>query len=118
MITTEVYMFLGFLLSAYAIVANDAIQTLGTFIAANRNRSWVSLWLFASGILSAVLLYGWWTNGGDPAYGRLKQFYFDESTAEQLYGPLCLVPPLALLVLTRLGLPVSTTFLILTFFVP
>ncbi len=64
MITTEVYMFLGFLLSAYAIVANDAIQTLGTFIAANRNRSWVSLWLFASGILSAVLplrlVDKWW----------------------------------------------------------
>ena len=118
MTMTEVYMFLGFTLSAYAIVANDAIQTLGTFIAANRQRSWLTLWLFASGILSAVLLYGWWKNGGDPTYGRLTKFYFDESQASQLYGPLCLIPPLALLILTRFGLPVSTTFLILTFFVP
>ena len=118
MTMTEIYMFVGFTLSAYAIVANDAIQTLGTFIAANRQRSWITLWVFASGILSAVLLYGWWMNSGDPTYGRLTKFYFDPSTAAQLYGPLCLIPPLALLVLTRYGLPVSTTFLILTFFVP
>lgn len=118
MIPFELYMIVGFLLSSYAIVANDAIQTLGTFIAANRQKSWVTLWLFVSGILSVVLLYGWFTSGGDPAYGRLSAFYYDSSTAEQVYGPLCIVPPLTLLILTRFGLPVSTTFLILTFFAP
>ena len=67
MIPFEIYMFIGFLLSSYAIVANDAIQTLGTFIAANRQRSWVTLWLFVSGTLTIVLLYGWLKSGGDPA---------------------------------------------------
>ena len=118
MIDYHIYMLIGFLLSAYAIVANDAIQTLGTFIAANRQRPWQSLWLFVSGILTVVLLYGWLKSGGDPAYGRLNKFPFDPNTAAELYGPLCIVPPLALLILTRLGLPVSTTFLILTFFAP
>ena len=118
MIAPEVYMFIGFFLSSYAIVANDAIQTLGTFIAANKQRSWISLWLFAGGILTTVLLYGWLSSGGDPAYGRLSKFHFDETTMTQVYGPLCVIPPLALLVLTRFGLPVSTTFLILTFFAP
>ena len=118
MIDYHIYMLIGFLLSAYAIVANDAIQTLGTFIAANRQRPWQSLWLFVSGILTIVLLYGWFKSGGDPAYGRLNKFPFDPSTAAELYGPLCVIPPLTLLILTRFGLPVSTTFLILTFFAP
>lgn len=114
----EIFMVVGFMLSAYAIVANDAIQTLGTFIAANQERPWQALWGFASGILAIVLLYGWWANGGDPAYDRLDKFYFDQEKMSQTYNFLCIIPPLTLLILTRFGLPVSTTFLILTFFEP
>ena len=109
---SEVCMVAGFLLSAYAIVANDAIQTLGTFIAANRQRPWWQLWFFASGILTVVLVYGWIMNGGDPAYGRLERFPYLEGS----YSLLHVIPPIALLILTRAGYPVSTTFLILTFF--
>lgn len=112
MLPVELYMALGFMLSAYAIVANDAIQTLGTFIAANQHRSWVMIWAFSATILSVVLIYGWIANEGDPAYSRLDSFPFDVNQ----FGPLCLLPPLVLLGLTRFGLPVSTTFLILTFF--
>jgi len=111
---TELYMVTGFALSAYAIVANDSIQTLGTFIASNRERPWWQLWLFSSGILVAVLLYSWLTHNGDPAFGRLEAFPYDPN----VYGLIHVIPPLALLVLTRYGMPVSTTFLILTFFVP
>ena len=32
-------MWLGFLFAAYAAVANDSIQTLGTFIASNQDKS-------------------------------------------------------------------------------
>ena len=75
MSSPEIFMLIGFIFSAYAIVANDAIQTLGTFIAANKDKHWLYLWAFASGILSIVLLYGWYFNQGDPAYGRLTKFY-------------------------------------------
>ena len=112
---TEIYMIVGFALSAYAIVANDSIQTLGTFIASNKERPWWQLWMFASGILVAVLLYSWFTHNGDPAFGRLEAFPYPP---EKGYGVIHVIPPLALLVLTRYGMPVSTTFLILTFFVP
>ena len=118
MISPEIFMLIGFIFSAYAIVANDAIQTLGTFIAANKDKHWLYLWAFASGILSIVLLYGWYFNQGDPAYGRLTKFYFDPSQTQEIYSFLCIIPPLMLLILTRFGLPVSTTFLILTFFKP
>lgn len=110
----ELYMILGFALSAYAIVANDSIQTLGTFLAANHQRPWWHHWLFASGILVAVLFYGWVSSGGDPAYGRLEKFPYEPGS----YGLIHVIPPIALLVLTRYGMPVSTTFLILTFFRP
>ena len=110
----ELYMTLGFALSAYAIVANDSIQTLGTFIASNHQRPWWHLWLFASGILVVVLMYSWVVHNGDPAYGRLEKFPYEPGS----YGLIHIIPPVALLILTRYGMPVSTTFLILTFFRP
>ena len=67
----EFVMYAGFVLSAYSVIGNDVIQTLGTFLSSNEKRKWWVLWIFAAGILSAVLLYGWYTNGGDVTYGRL-----------------------------------------------
>ena len=33
------WMAVGFLLAAYSVVANDSLQTLGTFIASNKGRT-------------------------------------------------------------------------------
>ncbi len=111
--TTEIYMYVGFLLAAYAVVANDAIQTLGTFLASNARRPWWLLWLYASSILVAVFLYGYFMNDGDVAYGRLSKIPEIETHAWWM-----IIPPLVILGLTRLGIPVSTTFLVLTAFNP
>jgi hypothetical protein len=104
-------MIIGFSVASYAIVGNDAIQTLGTFIASNEKRPWWVLWLFSSSILAVVLMWGWAANGGDPAFGRL-----DKYPLPQPFTWLYLLPPVVLLVLTRAGIPVSTSFLILTVF--
>ena len=32
------YMWVGFLLAAYSVIANDSVQTLGTWIASNSER--------------------------------------------------------------------------------
>jgi hypothetical protein len=103
----------GFLLASYSIIGNDAIQTLGTFITSNERRPWWILWLFASSILTFVLFYGWWMYGGDVSYGRLDRIPVAETI--QWWH---VAPPLALLVLTRMGIPVSTTFLVLSVFTP
>lgn len=58
----EFFMIIGFAMAAYAVVANDSIQALGTIS-----------WLFA-------------------------------------------IPPLCLVILTRRGIPVSTSLLVLTAF--
>lgn len=109
---TEILIILGFLLAGYSIIANDSIQTLGTFIASNSNRPWWVLWGFASSVLAAVVIYGWVVNGGDPAYGRLEKFP-EPAGGIQWYH---VVSPFAILILTRFGVPVSTTFLVLAVF--
>ena len=60
---TSVYMCVGFLLAAYSVIANDSVQTLGTWIASNSERfKWQHLWLPASAVLLFTLWYGWVVN--------------------------------------------------------
>ena len=107
-----VVMIVGFGLAGYSIVANDAIQTLGTFLSSNSKRPWWLLWLYACTILTVVLVYSYVAYSGDVTYGRLDSF--PEVDLTWMY----LIPPLVILILTRLGVPVSTTFLVLTLFAP
>jgi len=104
-------MWFGFILAGYSVVGNDSIQTLGTFLSSNEERPWYVLWIFAGGILTATLVYGWYTTGGDVSYGRLEKYPLPNPFAWYY-----LLPPLVLMALTRTGIPVSTSFLILTFF--
>ena len=60
--------YLGFLISVYAVIANDVIQTLGTFIASNHKTKWYFLWFFAAGILTITVYYGWFSNYGYVTY--------------------------------------------------
>ena len=109
-----VAMWVGFVLAAYSTVANDSIQTVGTFIASNHGRRWWTLWLFVGGIFLATVGYGWWANAGDVSFGRLSAKGFAEAPTRFTF--LQVAAPLFLLVLTRLRMPVSTTFLLLSCF--
>ena len=106
-------MYVGFALAAYSIVANDSIQTLGTFLSSNSKRPWWALWIFVSGIMILTVGYGWFANSGDPAFGRLAQKGVESPDS---FTWLYVVAPAVLLILTRSGVPVSTTFLVLTAF--
>lgn len=106
-----VFIIIGFLLTAYAVIANDVIQTLGTFISSNRKIHWFYLFLFIGGILTAVLFIGWYLNNGDVSYGRLSSIPFPDE-----FHWWYLLPPVILLIMTIYGIPVSTTFMILTIF--
>lgn len=108
----ELYIgYIGFIISAYSVIANDVIQTLGTFISSNFKVKWWWLWLFAISILSLTLFYGWYINDGDVSYGRLNNIPYPENL-QWWY----LLAPIALLTITRYGIPVSTTFMILSIF--
>lgn len=107
-------MTIGFIAAAYSIVANDAIQTLGTFLSSNSKKPWWALWLFSCSILTAVILYSWFSYGGDVSYGRLSGKFPVPTHFTWIH----VVPPLIILILTKYGIPVSTTFLVLTVFAP
>jgi hypothetical protein len=104
-------MYVGFLLAAYSVIANDSIQTLGTFLASNKAHfKWYTLWMAASVMLVYTITYGWINYDGDISYGRLTRIPFQEV---QWYHAMA---PAILLLLTRKGIPVSTTFLVLSAF--
>ena len=109
--TVTVWMAAGFLLAAYSVIANDSVQTLGTWIASNSEKfNWKILWLSASSLLVVTLWSGWHMNNGDISYGRLTTIPFQEV---QWYHA---TAPALLLLLTRVGVPVSTSFLVLSAF--
>ena len=107
-------MWVGFIFAAYAAIANDSIQTIGTFIASNQDKKWWVLWIFIGGIFFFTMLFSWVTLGGDVSHGRLTSKGFEIAPTE--FHFLQIAAPIFLLILTRLRMPVSTTFILLTSF--
>ncbi len=104
----EIYTVLGFILAGYSVVANDSLQTLGTWINSNKIIPWYFLWIFASLILALTMLHGYFS--GDLSHGRLSSIPYIEPNFWHLLAPICLI------ILTRNGIPVSTSFLVLSAF--
>ena len=107
---TLAYTIIGFSLAAYSVIANDSVQTLGTFIASNQRFKWYWLATAASTVLTLTLIYGWNINDGDITFGRLNKIPYQTIKWYHAAAPLILV------LLTRGGIPVSTTFLALSAF--
>ena len=110
-VMTLLWTCLGFAFASYTVIANDSIQTLGTWIASNKDRfDWKIMWAAASSVLLFAIWYGWTVNAGDISYGRLDRIPYVEP---QWYHAMA---PAVLLLLTRFGVPVSTSFLVLSAF--
>ena len=105
------FMIAGFLLAMFSCVSNDIIQTLGTFLTANRKTNSLYIWAFTSIILILTIGIGWIVNDGDMSFGRL-----DRIPVTHTFSLIHVLPPIILLVLTRFGIPVATAFLILSIF--
>ena len=112
----KVGVWFGFALSSYSAIANDSIQTLGTFIASNSGKvAWWKQWIYIAAIFNGTVMYSWYYNSGDITYERLQAKGFETQPAKFEY--MQTAAPIILLILTRLRVPVSTTFMILTVFV-
>jgi len=107
-------MWVGFMFAGYSAIANDSIQTIGTFLASNADRAWYQLWFFIGGIFLLTVTYSWFTFDGDVSYERLTTSSL--AVAPTSFSFLQIAAPIFLLVITRLRMPVSTTFLILSCF--
>ncbi|MBS5861510.1 hypothetical protein KID03_08805 [bacterium] len=108
---SNLYMITGFLISMYSCVSNDVIQTLGTYLTTSKKMPTWLIWAFTSAVLIVTISTGWLLNDGDMAFGRLERIPFPET-----FTLVHVLPPVILLFLTRYGIPVSTTFLILSIF--
>lgn len=110
-------MWVGFFFAAYATVANDSIQSLGTFIESNKARKWWILWLFVGSIFLVTVAWSFFHYDGDVTYQRLLN---PDGTSDyphpEKFSFFQIIAPLVLLILTRMRMPVSTTFLILSVF--
>ena len=107
----KIAMWVGFGLAGYSAIANDSIQTLGTFLTTNKKRPWWLLWLFIGGILVATFIYDYLTEGQSIHFGRL-----DSIPQPTSFTYLQLLSPIILIILTRMKMPVSTSFLLLSTF--
>jgi hypothetical protein len=115
----KIAMWVGFSFAAYSAIANDSIQSIGTFIASNSDRKWWLLWLYIGGIFVATVFYSWYFYDGDVTHQRLMatnaqgELKFPEA---ENFRFLQLAAPIVLLLLTRMRMPVSTTFMLLSVF--
>lgn len=109
-----VAMWVGFAFAAYSAIANDSIQTIGTFIVANEDKKWYLQWIFMGLIFLGTVFYSWYVFNGDVSYQRLTTPGLD--IAPQSFRYLQLASPIVLLLLTRFRIPVSTTFMLLNVF--
>lgn len=110
----EIAMWVGFVFAGYSAIANDSIQTIGTFLASNQDKKWWALWLFIGGIFLLTVTTSWFLYDGDVSYQRLTSKGFSETPTEFTF--LQIAAPIFLLILTRMRMPVSTTFLLLSCF--
>ncbi|MFD2999842.1 hypothetical protein ACFS7Z_05690 [Pontibacter toksunensis] len=110
----SIAMWVGFAFAGYSAIANDSIQTIGTFIVSNEDKKWYWQWLFMGSIFLGTVFYSWYVFDGDVTYQRLSSKGFDQSIDSFVY--LQLAAPIVLLLLTRFRIPVSTTFMLLSVF--
>lgn len=109
-------MWLGFAFAAYAAVSNDSIQSLGTFIESNGDKKWWILWLYVGAIFLVTVSFSWYYFDGDVTYQRLVKDGVTKFPHPQNFSIFQIIAPLVLLIITRLRMPVSTTFLLLSVF--
>ena len=88
MFSHEFLMWTVFFLAAYSAIANDSIQTIGTFIASNKHRKWYYLWIYMGGILLFTHTYSWVYYDGDVSHGRLLSKGLNEAPESFSFLPI------------------------------
>lgn len=103
---------LSFALAAYAVIWNDAVQTLMTYIHSNNDVPRKYLFAGVAAVLLWVIWYGF-LSAGDISYGRLDAKWYADFQIDWYV----VIFPLILVFLTRFrGIPVSTSLLMLSIF--
>jgi hypothetical protein len=97
---TYAAMWFGFALAAYSAIANDSIQTIGTFIVSNQRTKWYWLWLFIGLIWVVTITYSWIVFNGDVSFQLLSTPGLEKAPESFVF--LQLAAPIVLLIMTRM----------------
>lgn len=111
---TPVAMWFGFAIAGYSVVSNDSIQTIGTFLSSNAHKKWWILWLYIGGLFVITILTSFFLFDGDITFQRLATKGFNQDP--QSFEFLQIAAPILLIIITRMRMPISTTFLLLSSF--
>ena len=107
------FLWISFTLAMFSSIGNDSIQTLGTFLTSNSKIPWWKLGIYIGGIFVIVITAGWLFSNGEIHFSRLDLIPHENGSNVTV---LRFAAPLTLIFLTIFGIPVSTTFLILSAF--
>ena len=115
---TLFYTIVGFALAGWSVIANDSIQTLGTYMASKMKWfKWYTLAGVASIAMIITITYGWYVYDGDISYGRLTQIPYQEVYWYHAVAPLILLY-LVCLEVSRCGFFINSIFIeIFSFFI-
>jgi len=98
-------------LALFSTMGNDSVQTLGTFFISNRKIKWWIPCIYIAVLFIMTIAIGWFTYYHQIHFDRLETIQY-----ASYITPFHILAPIVLLVLTYYGIPVSTTFLILSVF--
>ena len=98
-------------LAMFSTMANDSIQTLGTFLSSNPKVRWWKLWIYISVLFIFIILLEWFISNGSLDFGRLRGIPYEPN-----FNIMHLIAPILLMLLTYNKIPASTTFIILSVF--
>lgn len=107
-------MYLGFTLSAYSAVSNDSIQTLGTLFHCTTEFRWWTIWIFLSIVFLATTISSYVLQDHDISFERLRSKGFEKDPVS--FSQVQMIAPVILMFITRIRMPVSTSFLLLGLF--
>ncbi len=96
--------------SSYTVIGNNYIQTIGSFIVNNKQKS-INIWIFLSISFIATTLISWFIYEGGVDYLLLKNIEYQKDL-----DIIIVLIPLLLNIFTKYGIPVSATFLIIPLF--
>ncbi|MBS4013273.1 MAG: hypothetical protein KGZ97_05860 [Bacteroidetes bacterium] len=111
---TPIAMWFGFAIAGFSVISNDSIQTIGTFLSSNSHRKWWVLWLYIGGLFALTIALSYFLFDGDISFKRLATKGFNEDPSSFEY--LQIAAPILLIIITRMRMPISTTFLLLSSF--
>jgi hypothetical protein len=111
---TPIAMWFGFAVASFSVISNDSIQTIGTFLSSNSQRKWWVLWIFIGGLFVLTITLSFFLFDGDISFRRLATKGFNEDPTS--FEFLQIAAPILLVIITRMRMPISTTFLLLSSF--